>query len=533
MTKWNIMIYLAGDNNLSEEMVWALKEMQTANTDPNIVNVQFDPLGDQIPVQRYRVKRGSNSLYEDVHPLPSRLDADEHVEFKKWYEKGRKHGKIKTRHRFEPENTGNPTALVEFVWWATKRTPSKNRKHMLIVSGHGCGFESDFLLRDDSTRDSLTINELAQALQDAKKRLGVSKIDILGMDSCLMSTAEVCYQVRDSVNFMVSSEGFESNAGWPYRKILQNLSDDPEKTAVKIVKDYIHFCFDYTIGGQSADLSACNVAHSRLLRNVVTGLKDALMKPLEHPLFLDAIILAHWRAQSYNSDQSVDLVDFAKALIVEVAKIDAGVALKFVSPNGKETAKVKSDLVMLKADICKACENVVRAMVGDETNGRKSDSEKTIVLKSGYTGPAFQHSHGLSIHFPWARLSEEYAHLDFAKATGWHKFLSRYVDVTRGKRRSGYSAKNNDFLKGVMDPPLGTEIRTDEFTPIPPPIRATPDANRGNTVATPGSRATPDANRGKLASKSMKNPALDWRACDLLRESGSPALRLLKHQKEA
>ena len=57
---WTVMVYLAGDNNLSEEMVWALKEMKEWAQQPrapkgckiNLV-AQFDPSGMGIPTQRY------------------------------------------------------------------------------------------------------------------------------------------------------------------------------------------------------------------------------------------------------------------------------------------------------------------------------------------------------------------------------------------------------------------------------------------------------------------------------------------------
>src|SRR4030095_721605 len=48
--KWNVMVYLAGDNNLSEEMVHDLQEMQRAGAPADFkkkvrVVAQFDPRG--------------------------------------------------------------------------------------------------------------------------------------------------------------------------------------------------------------------------------------------------------------------------------------------------------------------------------------------------------------------------------------------------------------------------------------------------------------------------------------------------------
>src|SRR5262245_41163150 len=42
--QWTIMVYLAGDNNLSDEMVWALKELYRVGAPAGVtVTVQFDP----------------------------------------------------------------------------------------------------------------------------------------------------------------------------------------------------------------------------------------------------------------------------------------------------------------------------------------------------------------------------------------------------------------------------------------------------------------------------------------------------------
>ena len=46
---------------------------------------------------------------------------------------------------------------------------------------------------------------------------------ILGMDSCLMSMAEVYYQLVGNVDYLVGAEGFEPSGGWPYQRILDSL----------------------------------------------------------------------------------------------------------------------------------------------------------------------------------------------------------------------------------------------------------------------------------------------------------------------
>ena len=70
-----------------------------------------------------------------------------------------------------------------------------------------------------------------------------------------MSMAEVAYQVRNSVEDLVGSEGFVQNAGWPYGFLLKQLRERiggqgktqsyseviPEQMAGYIVEDDIAY----------------------------------------------------------------------------------------------------------------------------------------------------------------------------------------------------------------------------------------------------------------------------------------------------
>src|SRR5689334_1764480 len=53
-----VMIYLAGDNNLSEECVFALTELKKSSPRDGSVTVfaQYDPSDEFLPTQRYRIR---------------------------------------------------------------------------------------------------------------------------------------------------------------------------------------------------------------------------------------------------------------------------------------------------------------------------------------------------------------------------------------------------------------------------------------------------------------------------------------------
>ena len=488
-------------------MVWALKEMKSAKIGNNSVMVQFDPLGDEIPVQRYVIKKGSE-LYNLGRSLPKNPRDPFYQDFRDWKRKQKSDKKFGSRGELEPENTGSPIPLLEFMWSSMEpqaKIEENDQKlyNILILSGHGSGFDGDFLPSNRERSDSLTIQELAVALADIK-HLTKRNIDILGMDSCLMSTAEVYYQICNSVDYLVASEGYEPNTGWPYDAILDKLGshgNDPETVAQGIVKAHTAFYFDYALGGQSVDLTACNVGLHENLKTALTSFGEVLKDAVDHPVFRDAIILAHWRAQSYKSDQYVDLGDFAEVLKDEVAKIHADAILECKLPENRKEASGECNHANIKDSINNACRQI-------------EDAIKTIVLKSGYIGPTFQYSRGLSIYFPWARVLPNYEKLDLSIATQWHKFLERYVTVTRRECRPGYPASGG-LLSEVMNPEGGT--------PAWPLWSRTDD---------PYSRTDDPYSRGKLFFKSMKNPPISWRACDLLKTSGAALSMLLKKEKE-
>src|SRR5262249_11552426 len=213
-----------------------------------------------------------------------------------------------------------------------------------------------------------------------------------------------------TVNYMVAAQGFELNTGWPYHNILAALQAEPtmkpKEFACVIVKEYIHYYSDYTIAGVSVDHAACDLSQSDGLREAVMKLAQTLQDKLSYRDVKNAILLAHWRAQSYKSEQYVDLWDFCDLL-----------------ENGCDDA-----------DVGQACRATKKAV-------------EKFVLISCYSGAAFQHSHGLSIYFPWAKSDldndlPEYKELAFHKDTNWGAFLEAYGEQTQRELR-GNSGKSN------------------------------------------------------------------------------------------
>jgi hypothetical protein len=177
-------------------------------------------------------------------------------------------------------------ALAAFVEDQLRHLPDSER-YFVVLSGHGSGATGDFLT-DLNPEDSLSIPELARIIETAQDRFKDTRertppdplIAVLGMDSCLMSTAEVCFEVRDHVGFLVGSEGWVQNTGWPYHRVLEALFESPRgkttsagklggvsrnarRVAERVAKNYSSFYRDYEISGVSTDIAVCDLSEFR------------------------------------------------------------------------------------------------------------------------------------------------------------------------------------------------------------------------------------------------------------------------------
>jgi hypothetical protein len=418
--QWTVMVYLAGDNNLDSAGVIDLKEMKTVgSTDRMNVIAQFDREGKELSTNRYYIRKGGTLAKDVVGSLGE-------------------------------TNMGDPRLLEDFIKWGIKNYPAQH--YLVVVWNHGNGWNDENVYRvarnlmnlnikrrgevvlpakggrkesvsirriraiggkkfrrslfhssimkaitvrgiayDDDAQDFLDNIEMKRVLLSATNMLK-RKIDILGMDACLMSMAEVVYQLRDSISFAVGSEEVEPGDGWPYHKILAKLAKKPAmmpgELATTIVDEYL---VSYPANA-GVTQSACDLSKSELFSSAVDHLADGLNSHLSEGAEGAKIVECRLQTQAYDTPDYIDLYDFCDLL------------------EGKSGFD----------DIRAACSAVKNAIQRDG-----------VVIGSGYKGENVKHSNGLSIYFPQRSLSSLYSSLDFTKKTSWGKFLERYISYTR------------------------------------------------------------------------------------------------------
>jgi Clostripain family len=151
-------------------------------------------------------------------------------------------------------NMADGSTLVEFVTWALQSYPAD--RTVLILSDHGMGWPGGWSDPAPDSSDSgraplvsalrgdfLYLSEIDQALSEIRQQTGLGKLDIIGMDACLMSQLEVYAALEPHAHIGLASEEVEPSLGWAYTGFLQELVDNPDmgvqEMATHVVSSYV------------------------------------------------------------------------------------------------------------------------------------------------------------------------------------------------------------------------------------------------------------------------------------------------------
>jgi hypothetical protein len=407
--QWTILVYVQASNNLHQFAEKNLFDMATVGSNENLnVLVQFHNQHHK-NIWRYKI-------------APNKLVLDEKL----------------------PMNTDGNQAkdLVDSMRWAVTKYPAHN--YFLILWNHGIGILDPFwgntqpnqqaptfainspvpnnpriqiagltTKKQDMLTDVLTsehpkhlahrgilFNEysrtymsnfiLTSALAEIKTNvLNNRKIDILGMDACLMAMIEVGYQVRDYAHYLVASEEVELAHGWNYAPLLQALGENslsPEQAAQTIVYSYEHY---YKKKIHFYTQSAVNLEKIELIKEHVDSLIETI--------------------KSYTKSQQRVLF---KAL--KQARTDC---LQFSVPTYVD---LHSFLTEFKKQICNTSTQEY-SQITQILDKASTLIEQSVVANT--SGKLLSRAKGLSIYFPQSSVDVSYAKTDFAHNSQWLSLL--------------------------------------------------------------------------------------------------------------
>jgi hypothetical protein len=418
--EWLVMIYLAGDNNLSANTIAIMQELEAAAPPSKNVRVVacFDPNTPRprgaryVEVNHRRHNQNTGIPYWDLH--------NDLVPFEE----------LPGHPVTTPDFCGNPipghstteplakVGLSRFLDFALSK--HKADRYMLILFGHGSAVAGNTFLIDDNPPSFLRLKDFADVLSDhfdTDPRTKKPALDILACDNCMMNGIESAYQIKNQVRYVIGSQGLVLALGWPFRRIIREVVAHKSKSTERVARRVLRACarnlIDFSLMDRSSEQSLCDLTkldkRNKLIaavRGLACIMQEALASEIGKTITpaSDAIRLARLEAQSYWSETFVDLYDFCALLLERCNHLLAMVnriaiqlqKLSKAQPAGDSSAEAIAQFdtstlpfVLPFGSTAAACKEVL------------SQIRPHFVLASYYVGPQLQYSNGVSIYFPW------------------------------------------------------------------------------------------------------------------------------------
>ena len=220
---WLVMLYMAGDNNLEEDIFFDFNEAELVGSSDQVqIVAQYDRYaGSESDFQGDGNWTSTKRFFLQQDTDMSRIASTEIADL----------GEV---------DMSTSAALADFISWAMTTYPSD--RHVLIMSDHGSGWLGGW--NDDDTGGNMFPNDLAAGLANGLWSANVDRLDMIGFDACLMSQMEIASTVAPYARYMVASEEYEHGIGWAYSSFLYDLSVNPGMStatlATNIVDSFIN-----------------------------------------------------------------------------------------------------------------------------------------------------------------------------------------------------------------------------------------------------------------------------------------------------
>lgn len=273
-----------------------------------------------------------------------------------------------------------------------KKLPAANRHDQL---------QSRAILFNEGTQTYMSNSELTKALKTIKTTLlNDKKIDLIGMDACLMAMVEVAYQIHDYAEYLVGSQEVEFAYGWNYATVLGALNSriaTPEFVAKNIVSSFSQFYKNkipfYT---QSAiDLSKI-MELKDALHSFSTKVLTSKLLNTDNSITL-ALKAARSRCLQFSAAAYIDLHSF-------LSEFQSHLSFAYSKKRSKSVGSLTE------------YENLVKS-----TNIALSALETSVIANS--TGEYLTRAKGLSIYYPTQKMDSSYMNTAFAQDCEWFSLL--------------------------------------------------------------------------------------------------------------
>lgn len=395
--EWTVMFYFASDNPLAPSAVQQLKAIKNAgyHQDANVL-VQFDPHTLNTPAHIFDVNRinkikaqGKSDVgFLGRDPIVRNLVCD-----KLWAEKKIRNGiaqAVKAEKKsleYDPpipegmSQEQNPReSLDNFLSFCGENYPA--RHYMLFMIGHGLVVGNDMFLLDEhgstnnynSPQHSLLLTDLGKILKKFKAQIGKeSQLELIGFHACSMSGAEVAFELRETANYMLASQGPAFVGSWPYRQILVRLFDELRlNKANSITKGDLLNPHDF-VSRLATENSAYQTLRRRLngelngeLGELRKKLKDSSRIPPKSLSKVVSQVVSQLNGTVVNFDRSFDRLSnpLSDRLSTPYTRL-ASVTTKQVMEETKQIIKEPEEYSFTQSDLEKLTKQLRRQIISD------------------------------------------------------------------------------------------------------------------------------------------------------------------------
>ncbi|MBM3893315.1 hypothetical protein FJ365_02850 [Candidatus Dependentiae bacterium] len=432
-SNWTMLVFVQANNNLSSFAMQNFNDMAMVGSTPNLTTVVQWYQPDKPGIWRYKIELGRMVLDECIAVDPTQSDGtttNELVDAMRWavnkYPANQyslvlwNHGigildpiwgKMRPWQVHQPrlgfaqeiirDNpriqlaglTTDEPLLTESI---TENTATATCSLLDYVISDTRG-----ILFNEQSRRYMHNAGLLSALNTIKTDvLKNNKLDLLGMDACLMAMLEVGYLAKDAAKVLVASQEVELARGWNWLEVV-TMMNMPNATPMSIGEGIVSsfeklYCNRIPFYTQSAiNLEGMNQIRESI-DTVITLYNEC--KALDKKSMLDLVRKARRTCQQFSSPHYVDLHSFLTDMQLNLQALP------------KTHAVNRSQGLVALQNAISLCKNHL---------------ESNII--ANVAGKNLVRARGLSIYFPTNRMDESYPLTNFAQESQWHNFIKDFI----------------------------------------------------------------------------------------------------------
>ena len=416
IAEWTIVILIQASNNLDSFAHKNMREMMKWGSTKKVnILVDLHKAGDKS--WRYKIEQGCCVVEKVEMRRAEGSIADEVLSTAEWAitnHPANHYAFIFWNHGYgciDPQISGSTPAYLKTLeqGWRAPLSQKNDKTEQLTRAWRNSIPIDRSILFDDERHIYLSNQGLRETLKTISTRfLKGKKIDLIGMDACLMGMIEIAAEIEPYAEYFVASEEFEFAHGWPYGALIEKLTTQAvtsKELGTHIVQAYEAYYLNRTsyFTQSCVDLSKINA-----LKENVTLLAELLLAAQKEDPIRMKLFIQQARCQTLSFSLS-DYVDF-HSFYQELLKVTQ---YAVNNPQNKTISIPRINPTILKT--------IEKILIQGMTLLKEAVVANT-------AGRYLARASGLSLYFPQKNLDKSYALTTFAQTVPhWPNFVQQHI----------------------------------------------------------------------------------------------------------